>query len=624
MRHVLVVALVLGCRPDALPEPPTTPTCEPTAVVPVHQLTATQLERALSDLMGVTADVSALPLESRLNGFSNQTGVASVGELHSSQLTRVTEDVATAAVGMDDVPIAVVEFEDFAQPVGTVDDLSATGDGVWWTLSWDETHLDLPLEVAETGTYRLVLRSRWIVGSEVIVHDPVPPLAHVSLDGEATLDAEVVGTYWDPKPLEVVVHLEAGAHDLDLDLEWRGTRQTVAGDNSVGFDAVELLGPLTGRDTPLRARLAACGDPQEACAREVAAEVARRAWRRSPTPAEVDALGDLIDLALAEGDPAHVGLGLALEAIVLSPSFLFVDTTNADGRLDDAALASRLALTVWSSVPDAALLDCVDRGALLEDGPCGLTAQLARMLEDPRASALVDGFGFEWLEVDRLESVFRDPEVHPEFDPAAMLAETRDLLAMAWQDGMPVDELLHPEDALLAQRSVLTATSQPTRTSPTLRGAFVLSKLLCEPPEPPPDEVPELGDSPADLRDQLSEHVSNPACASCHAGIDPYGLALEHYDAVGAWRDVYDSGRPVDATTALPSGHAVSGADDLFVALQADPAVAACVAEHLFTWSLGHRPADEDVVITQMAAAPTLPAMLEILVTSDSYLCAAR
>jgi hypothetical protein len=189
---------------------------------------------------------------------------------------------------------------------------------------------------------------------------------------------------------------------------------------------------------------------------------------------------------------------------------------------------------------------------------------------------------------------------------------------------MPVDELLHPEDALLAQRSVLTATSQPTRTSPTLRGAFVLSKLLCEPPEPPPDEVPELGDSPADLRDQLSEHVSNPACASCHAGIDPYGLALEHYDAVGAWRDVYDSGRPVDATTALPSGHAVSGADDLFVALQADPAVAACVAEHLFTWSLGHRPADEDVVITQMAAAPTLPAMLEILVTSDSYLCAAR
>lgn len=337
--------------------------------------------------------------------------------------------------------------------------------------------------------------------------------------------------------------------------------------------------------------------------------VARRAWRRRPTAEELVPLLNLYTTAADSAPSAREALELPLQAILLSPHFLFVvEPEPADGvevtRLSSFELAMRLSLLLWSSIPDEALLRSAESERLLE--PAELRAQLNRMLADPRSRALGEAFGVQWLGLDESAERRPDPELFPEYT-ATLAIDFREeairTIAGVFQDNRPLTELLAadsvwvnkrlarfyglpelPEDgwfrvsAADSQRggavtlaAVLTSASYARRTSPVLRGKWLLQNLLGTAVEPPPPGIPPLenadvGGQPATMRARLEAHRRDPDCAACHEVMDPLGFSLEHFDAIGRWRTL-DNGLPVDARGILPDGTSVDGPAGLRQAL---------------------------------------------------------
>jgi hypothetical protein len=319
----------------------------------------------------------------------------------------------------------------------------------------------------------------------------------------------------------------------------------------------------------------------------------------------------------------------------VSPSFLFrLEQVPADApadgvyRVSDVELASRLSFFLWSSIPDDLLLDAAERGRLHE--PAVLNQQVRRMLADPRSSALVKNFAGQWLYLRNLRTVNPNNKVFPDFDDSlreAFQRETELFLESQLRDDRSLAELLTANytfvneqlarhygipniygshfrrvafaddrrGGLLGQASVLTVTSYATRTSPTRRGKWVLENILGSPPPPPPPNVPDLKESgaegkPASVRERMEEHRKNPACAGCHARMDPLGFALENYDGIGRWRTINDDDRTVvDPSGATPDGttfEGPSGLRKLLVANYRDE-FARTVTEKLLTYALG-------------------------------------
>ncbi len=660
MRMLLALVLLGACQVTEPTEAPPLYVCPSAAnlgITPLHRLSGSEIARACGDMFGLSdIAVDRLPTEDRVSGFSNQTSGQDITATYARAWSSLAAEVSAAAAG--DVPTVVsTEMESLPHTEGALEDLTETGGGAWWVLTWGDEGIDLPVELPDAGTWRLTVRARWWFGWEQLVGAGDPNIAHLLVDGTEVATAPIVGTWYEPADLEFELSGEAGPRDVRLEMEWVGSEYSVAGVNSVGFDLYLMEGPLEGSPTPLHDALASCeasGGESIACATEVAAGVARRAWSRPVTGAERSALGSLVQLAVDEGDAAHVGLGLALDAVLLSPDFLFdLEPRTQPGShypVGPHALARRLARLVWGSLPDDTLLDCADSGLLhpLTPGGCGLSAQLERMLEDPRSATLVEGFGFEWLELDALQGTFRDPERFVGFDDElvdAMLDETRRALDEAWLEGPPVSSLLQSGEveasprllehygeiaagtrgAVLQHASVLTATSQGTRTSPSHRATFVLDRFLCDPPGRPPADVAPLDASAAEtsVADALAAHTNNPACSGCHAGLDPYGNGLEQYDAVGAWRETAPDGTALPSTGELPDGRVFDGAADYVGLIRDDPQLSGCIAQQLFTWGLQRRPGPgERWVVEHMAEGDAgLPHMLERLVSSPSLAC---
>ncbi|MBX9583636.1 MAG: DUF1592 domain-containing protein [Gemmataceae bacterium] len=362
--------------------------------------------------------------------------------------------------------------------------------------------------------------------------------------------------------------------------------------------------------------------PDTAAGRAILADLARRAYRRPVTEPEVAELVRLVELARDNGDSVEEGLCLAIQRLLVSPHFLF--RIEKAPRLTPHELAARLSYFLWSSLPDDELFRTADDGSL--GRPEVRAAQVRRMVKDPKARALVENFGGQWLRTRALETHRPDRTRFPEFTDytrTSMREETERFFEYIVREDRPVLDFLDADYTFLNQRlaefygvpgvkghefrkvalaggrrggvwrqaSVLTVSSYPNRTSPVLRGKWVLETLLNAPPPPPPPDVPaldekEVGQS-VSLREQLEQHRANPACASCHARMDPLGLALEHFDAVGRWRDT-DGRFPVDASATLADGRAVNGPDGLAAVLKADPgAFAGCLAEKLMTYALG-------------------------------------
>jgi hypothetical protein len=387
-----------------------------------------------------------------------------------------------------------------------------------------------------------------------------------------------------------------------------------------GVGLVEIRGPenVTGLgDTPSRRRILVC-QPSEAsreaaCARQILSTLARRAFRRPVTELDLQEL--LASYASGRsGGRFETGIGLALRRMLMSPYFLFrIEqdppdvAANAPYRLADLELASRLSFFLWSSLPDEQLLDLAVHERLKD--PLVLEQQVRRMLRDPRSTALLTNFAGQWLEVRNLPLVTPNEDIFPNFDEnlrqafreetelflESILREDRSVIDLLTADYTFLNERLarfygipnvygerfrrvalgdgqNARAGILGQGSVLTVTSYATRTSPVLRGKWILSNLLGAPPPPPPPDVPALQEKGADgtrlsMRQAMETHRKNPACASCHSRMDPLGFALENFDAIGQFRTLSESKEPVDASGALPDGTPFDGPAGLRQAL---------------------------------------------------------
>ena len=404
-------------------------------------------------------------------------------------------------------------------------------------------------------------------------------------------------------------------------------------------DTVTITGPYAAQvgDTPSRARVFVCrpesAADEPACARQIVTTLARRAYRRPVTDAEVATLLDFYETARSAGKGFEGGVQQALRRLLMSPDFIFRierDPVAAEPgtsyRVGDLELASRLAFFLWSSIPDDELLTLAEQGRLRDPGV--LDQQVRRMLRDERARSLVTNFAGQWLYLRNVPHTAPDTRVFPDFDEnlrEAVRRETELLFETIVREDSSVLELLNARytfvnerlarhygmpniygshfrrielsnddvrGGLLGQASILMVTSYPTRTSPVLRGKWLLQNVLGTPPPDPPANVPSLEETTSDgqtrsMREAMSQHRANPVCASCHKVMDPLGFALENFDAVGAWRAT-DSHTPIDATGTMPGGAPFDGPRELREALLSDPdQFIRVVTERLLTYALG-------------------------------------
>jgi mono/diheme cytochrome c family protein/PAS domain-containing protein len=417
---------------------------------------------------------------------------------------------------------------------------------------------------------------------------------------------------------------------------------------------IEVMGPynqaLGASEESLR-KIYVCGSPSTkpapGCDRKIVANLARQAFRRPVTQQDIEPYVKLVALTQQQGGTFANGIETALVALLVSPDFLFriekdrpaQKTAKTDAEpVTQYELASRLSYFLWSSMPDNDLLRAADLGTLRK--PEVLEAQVRRMLKDPRSNALIENFAGQWLELRRLESVTPDRDKFPQFEEylrismrresdlffQSIMRDDRSILdlidgrytflnqRLAEFYGIPnvkgpefrkVDLTGTHRGGILTQASVLTVSSYATRTSPVLRGKWVLENLLNAPPPPPPANVPPLEEAKAgtsaSLRQVMEAHRANALCASCHSKMDPLGFGLENFNAIGEWRDK-DGKFPIDSSGVLPDGRTFQGPDELKTILRANKdAFAECMTEKMLTYALGRgverfdRPAEKEI-----------------------------
>ncbi len=407
----------------------------------------------------------------------------------------------------------------------------------------------------------------------------------------------------------------------------------------------------------------------------------RKAFRRPATTDELARYVKYVTTVCEDGTQWEVAMQTALQAVLCSPKFLFrveLDDrpTSPEARaIDEFHLASRLSYFLWCSMPDDELLDLAEKQQLTSN----LSAQIDRMLADSRSKSLVDNFAMQWLQLQRLRTAAPDPKMFPSFTPQlreAMMTETKmfvesiiredrsilelidadftylnstlarhyglsDLLSSGnggrrgrSRDGNEPFEKVSLKDrkrgGLLTQASMLTVTSNPTRTSPVKRGRWVLEQILGEPPPPPPPDVPELPNddkaaATGSLRQRLEIHRQNPSCANCHAKMDPIGFALENFDAIGAFR-TKDGEFDVDASGSFADGSKFAGPEDLKQIIQSKhQEFTRCLTEKLLTYALGRgveyydRPTVERIVKQTSSAQYQFSTLVKEIVTSDAF-----
>ena len=488
---------------------------------------------------------------------------------------------------------------------------------------------------------------------------PVPVVA--TLDGKVFNEVMIEGVNafgYERGEIVSRVRVEAGAHDFRVSYphvaDIVDPRDNVLPDGRriLYIDYLDIVGPFDPSPAPPAShdRIFVCrhppGEHHESCAGEIVTDLARRAYRRPATPAEVTRLTGLIAEAQQVGDSFEEGVRVAVQAVLLSPHFLFRiegDQPAATGGahpVSDHELASRLSYFLWADMPDDELFRMADAGRL--GRPEVLDAQVRRMLRDRKSAALVDSFAAQWLQLRNLDRVKPDPARFPTADDElrdAMRRETALFVeAIIREDRSVLDLIDGPftflngplahhygitgiageafrrvalagtqRGGLLTQASILTVSSYPTRTSPVLRGKWVLDNLLGAPPPDPPEGVPALDEAAVgasgSLRTQLERHRADPTCAVCHDQIDPLGFGLERYDAAGAWR-THDGEFPIDDSGTLPDGTTFRGARELKAILKSrQEAFTRNLAAKLLTYALGRGLESDDAAVVETIRA---------------------
>lgn len=615
-----------------------------------RRLNRTEYRNAIRDLIGVDLDVSSLlPHDETGHGFDNVT----VGELSptllerylsaAQKISRLAMGSAVRSPGGDTIVLPPdLTQEDVLDglPIGT-----RGGTVVRYTFPRDaEYAVQLRLSrdrdervegLADPHELELTLDGKRV---KLFAVKPVPRnVDHQHIDRE----------------MEVRIPVKAGPHNLGVAFLKKTSAliETQRQPYQARFNAerhprtqpalysVSVLGPYASTgpgDTPSRRLILTCQpampSEEDACAKRILSTFVRRAYRRPVTDADLQVPLTFYKDARVDGG-FDAGIEMSLRAILVNPKFLFRIENDPPGvapktayRVTDVELASRLSFFLWSTIPDQDLLDVATQGKLKD--PAVMEKQVRRMLADPRSEVLVTNFAAQWLYLRNLASANPDPRLFPDFDEnlrqsfrretelffESIVREDRNVLdllrakytflnqRLAKHYGIPHIYGSHfrrvalaadsERGGLLSHGSILTVTSYATRTSPVIRGKWILTNILGTPPAPPPPEVPQLKENtgtekPLSMRERVAQHRANPVCAGCHNLMDPVGFALEKYDAIGRWRTA-EGGAPVDASGTLPDGSKFDGAADLQQALLSRPELfVSTLSEKLLTYALG-------------------------------------
>ena len=624
---------------------------------PIHRLNRLEYENAVRDLLHLDVDSQALlPADDMAFGFDNNAAILTVAPGLLSRYMSAARTVSRLAVGDPAIEADVVRYPVsplLVQDGRMSEDLpfgSRGGAAVRHHFPRDgdyELRVELrqnrgrnepqEIDVRVDGERVALLRAgRWPDDAP-----PGSPGAGAPDDGLAVRFPARAGTRLVSVSFTGRTMAPEGVAPARLPLWTFSTGRGYV--EPMALDGFEIEGPRGGEavaaaaaDTPSRRRIFVC-EPEstageEACAARILGTLARRAFHRPVTDEDLQVLLAFYREGREDGD-FRAGVRRALESILVDPEFLFRIEMDPPGTAPGTAygltgveLAARLSFFLWASIPDDELLESAAAGRLRD--PRVLEAQVRRMLADERAGTLVTSFAAQWLHLRRMRTVAPDVNAFPAFDENlrdALIRETELFVASQLRDDRSVVELLTADytfvnerlarhygipgvygsrfrqvkwdderrRGLLGQGSILTVTSLATRTSPVVRGKWILENVLGTPPPPPPPDVPELPEreesgEPASLRARLEAHRANPVCSGCHARMDPLGFALENFDAVGRWRDTDDGGAPIDTAGVLPDGAAFDGLPALRDVLHGRRAeFVATVTEKLLTYALG-------------------------------------
>ncbi len=617
----------------------------------LRRLNRTEYQNAVRDLLALDIDATALlPPDESGHGFDNVT----VGDLPPALLDRyisAAQKISRLVIGNTQtslqadvirVPADTTQEEHVpGLPLGT-----RGGVVIPYTFAQDGDY-DIQVRLARNRTGNIGgLRDRRPHEMEILL-DRVPVATFTVQRPERGDDALV------DRDLKVRASVTAGPHDLGVTFlksgsslmeterrpgqshynETRHPRLTPA------VYQVSITGPYAPQgvsDTPSRERLFVCRPTaqsgEESCAREILSTLMRRAYRRPVSDADLDGPMAFYREGRAGGD-FDAGIGRALSAVLINPEFLFRVELDPDRggaapayHVSDLELASRLSFFLWSSLPDDELLDAAIRGELSD--PAELERQTRRMLADPRAFNLASNFAGQWLRLRNLAALSPNGRIFPDFDDnlrQAMREETERFIGSVIDEDRSVLDLLRADYTFLNERlakhygipdvygtrfrrvdlaedsrrggllrhgSVLAVTSYATRTSPIIRGVWVLDNIFGAPPPPPLPDVPALEENEVaanlPMRERLAQHRNSPACASCHRTIDPVGFALENFDALGRWRDQEGDNGAIDVSGGLPGVGPLVGVDGLEDGLLSRPDLfVGRLTEKLLTFALG-------------------------------------
>jgi len=650
----------------------------------VHRLNRSEYTNAIRDLLALDVDArQLLPTDDQGFGFDNNADALGTSPGLMDRYLRAARKVARQAVG-DPTMRPVVETFPLSRLLTQSDRVGE--DSPFGTRGGLALRHTFPLDADYVLRIRLqgaALRS----AEQVDVRLDGERLARFATGQARVKPGSQPATEGAPDPvLETRFSARAGPRTLSVSLVNRHVvpegvmpRRLPVGNISFrasGVSNIELEGPLNAQgagDTPSRQRIFVCRPtaPKDdvSCATRILSTIARRAYRRPATDRDVQTLLDFYKDGRAEG--FDVGIRTALERILIDPEFLFrverdpaAGTRGAAHPISDLELASRLSFFLWSSIPDDELIEVAAGGRLRAPGV--LPRQVQRMLADERSRTLVTNFAAQWLHLRNMRAVAPDLTEFPDFDDdlreafqretelfiESQLREDRSVVDLLSANYTFVNERLarhygiagvygshfrrHTSDrpervGLLGHGSLLTVTSYATRTSPVVRGKWLLENVLGAPPPAPPPNVPALKDNdqdspPQSVRGRMEQHRANPVCASCHARMDPLGFALENFDAIGKWRDVGEDHARIDASGVLPDGSRFDGSAALRkLLLERRDEFASIVAEKMLTYALGRgveyydRPALRAIVRDAKAQGYTWSAIINAIASSPPF-----
>jgi uncharacterized protein DUF1592/uncharacterized protein DUF1588/uncharacterized protein DUF1585/uncharacterized protein DUF1587/uncharacterized protein DUF1595 len=613
----------------------------PGRIEPFHRLNRAEYQNAVRDLLGVDVDVtSMLPPDDASYGFDNIAGVLKVSPTLLERYLSAAQKISRLAVGTAPPFPSVDVFriqDDFPQddrleglPFGT-----RGGARIRYTFPMNAEYL---IQVrlsryANNGATEDVPRFAESHDLELSIDDaPVrtftlagEPQARAPRTSRRDLDADWqvrIPVQAGPRAVKVTFLKKSSAVDETLRLPFLRPIHYVDGRYEPYLGKVTITGPFDASgpgDTPSRRRVFVCQPRTKSdelpCARKIFSTLARRAYRGPVSDEDLQLLMPFFERGRRAGG-FDEGIESGVELLLVSPKFLFRAEHEASergtarvARIGQLELASRLSFFLWSSIPDDELLDLAMKGTLAN--PAVLDRQVRRLLADSRSEALVTNFAGQWLFLRNLPTTTPDPRLFPDFDESLRVAlrrETELFFDSILRDDRNVMEFLTADYTFVNERLAkhygilgvtgsdfrrITVTAYPHRTSPVRRGKWILENMLGTPPPPPPPDVPPLdekqgGADVRSMRERMQQHRANAVCASCHAIMDPPGLALENFDAIGRWRRVDDGYRPIDASGSFADGTTFDGVGGLRHALlsRSDQFVAT-LAEKLLTYALG-------------------------------------